>query len=70
MTTIRIPIAILAILLAAVLPVLPAVLCAVVALLVFVIERRLQRIRIVCDDQPVALLSLVSFRAPPALPIA
>ena len=66
----RIPIAILAILLAAVLPVIPVVLCAVVALLVFVVERRLQRVDVVCDDQPVALLSLVSFRAPPALPIA
>jgi hypothetical protein len=66
----RIPIAILAILLAAVLPVIPVVLCAVVALLVFVVARRLQRVDVVCDDQPVALLSLVFFRAPPSLPIA
>lgn len=66
----RTGVAILAILLAALLPVLPVVLCAVIALLVFVVARTLVRVRIVCDDQPVALLSLVSFRAPPSLPIA
>jgi len=66
----RTGVAILAILLAALLPVMPVVLCAVIALLVFVIERRLQRVDVICDDQPVALLSLVSFRAPPAPSIA
>ena len=66
----RIPIAILAILLAAVLPVIPVVLCVVVALLVFIVARPLHSVDVVCDDQPVALLSLVSFRAPPSLPIA
>lgn len=66
----RIPIAILAILLAAVLPVIPVVLCLVVGLLVFVVARPLHSVDIVCDDQPVALLSLVSFRAPPSLSIA
>ena len=66
----RIPIAILAILLAAVLPVIPVVLCVAVALLVFVVARPLQRVDVVCDDQPVALLSLVSFRAPPFFSIA
>ena len=66
----RTTVAILAILLAALLPVIPVVLCAAIALLVFVVARPLARVRITCDDQPVALLSLVSFRAPPSFPIA
>lgn len=70
MTTMRIPTAILAILLAAVLPVIPVVLCVVVALLAFVVARPLHGIDVVCEDQPVTLLSLVSFRAQEEIDLA
>jgi uncharacterized membrane protein len=58
--------AIAAILLAGLVVASPIVICEVlVALIVFVVARPFTRVVVHCDDQPVALLSLVSFRAPP-----
>jgi hypothetical protein len=54
-------------LLAAFVPFVPVILiAATVTFFTFVAIRTLRRANTRCDDQPVALLALVSFRAPPA----
>jgi len=58
--------AVAAILLAGLVVASPIVICEVlVAGVVWVTARPLARVVVHCDDQPVSLLSLVSFRAPP-----
>ena len=55
------------VLLAAFVPFVPVILiAATVTLFTFVATRAPRRTKTRCDDQPVALLALVSFRAPPA----
>ena len=53
--------------LAALVPFVPVIVFAApVAFAVFVTTRTLRREKTRCETQPVALLALVSFRAPPA----
>jgi len=53
--------------LAAFVPFVPVILvAATLTLSALVVTRTLGRTKTRCDDQPVALLALVSFRAPPA----
>lgn len=53
--------------LAAFVPLVPAiVLTATLAYAIVFAARPLRRTKTRCDDQPVSLLSLASFRAPPA----
>lgn len=54
-------------LLAVLVPFVPVILVAVTATLSTIVAiLTLRRVQTRCDDQPVALLALVSFRAPPA----
>ena len=54
-------------LIAAFVPFVPAIVFATtITFAVFVATRTIRRAKTRCDDQPVALLALVSFRAPPA----
>ena len=54
-------------LIAAFVPFVPAIVFATtITFAVFVATRTIDRPKTRCDDQPVALLALVSFRAPPA----
>ena len=54
-------------LLAVLVPFVPVILVAVTATLSAIVATfTLRRVNTRCDDQPVALLALVSFRAPPA----
>lgn len=54
-------------LLAALVPFVPAIIFVTTLTFAIVVAARLlRRVKTRCDDQPVALLALVSFRAPPA----
>ena len=54
-------------LLAAFVPFVPAIiLAATFTFAIFVATRTFRRVKMRCETQPVALLALVSFRAPPA----
>jgi len=55
-------------LLAAFVPFVPAIVVAITITFAAVVTAQpLRRTKTRCDDQPVALLALVSFRAPPAV---